>query len=78
MSATNLTKSGQPCMGSPIEVCLADGTWERCTLVGKGMGVGGFAHTMVAALVEWGDGVRQWLQPWPDLKWRAVDMENGD
>jgi hypothetical protein len=68
---TRLTKTGQPVMGTTIEVALADGAWERAKVVGKGFGRDG--HTMVLLIVEWEDGGRQSLGPplSPD-DWRAI------
>lgn len=69
-AATRLTKTGQPVMGTPIEIRLDDGTWERAEVVGKGIGTDG--HTLVMVFVEWGDGTRQPLHNFPDLNWRPV------
>ncbi len=71
---TQYTKAGEPKMGSPIEVQLNDGvTWERCQVVGYGMGIGSYASMRVATFVEWEDGTRQQLSPWQDVIWRPVD-----
>lgn len=68
MPKTRLTKTGQPVMGTPIDVRLSDGTYETCTVVGKGFGLDG--HTLVMVIVEWCDGTRQNLGHFADLEWR--------
>lgn len=71
---TKLTKTGQPVMGTTIEVrCVqADGPyWERCKVVAKGWGKGPGAP-LVMLTVEWADGVRQSLD-YEDMRWREHD-----
>lgn len=79
---TQLTKAGNPTMGTVIEVHVTlpepddagnAGVWERCTVVGKGHG--GHANELRAICVEWGDGARQWVGPFADLIWRPVGVE---
>ncbi len=71
---TQYTKAGEPKMGSPIEVQLADGeTWERAQVIGYGMGAGKYASMRMMTLVEWSDGTRQQLMPWQNVIWRPVD-----
>lgn len=68
---TRLTKTGQPVLGSPIEVKLADDSWERATVISKGWGRGRDAHMLIMLGVEWADGSRQPL-PFQDITWRPV------
>jgi hypothetical protein len=65
---TRLTKSGQPVMGTTIEIHTTADEWEACKVVGKGFGRDG--HTLVMIVVEWSDGVRQAVPDFGDLVWR--------
>lgn len=67
---TRLTKTGQPVMGTSIEIRLTDGVYEPCTVVAKGFGVDG--RTLVMIGVEWPDGVRQHVPNFPELEWRPI------
>lgn len=69
---TKLTKTGNPRLGSPIEVLCDDETWERVTFVAYGFGVAAPAHTMVMGVIEFDDGSRSGMLRWPDVTWRAV------
>lgn len=65
-----LTKTGQPRMGASITLRLEDGSTETAKVIGKACGKGGSGH-LVAVLLEWPDGVRQWA-PWPAI------LDSGD
>lgn len=67
---TRLTKTGQPVMGTTIEVHHTDDTWEQVKVVGKGVGQDG--QTLVMVVLEYDDGSRAIAQPWRDVEWRAV------
>ena len=67
---TRLTKTGQPVMGTTIELHLDDDTWEPVKVVGKGFGVDGTSLVMV--IVEYAEGDREFLQPFADVDWRSA------
>jgi hypothetical protein len=69
-AATRLTKTGQPVMGTTIEVLLADDTWQAAKVVGKGYGRDG--QKLVMVIVEWGDGEREILHGFGEVVWRSV------
>ena len=73
MIVTRLSKSGQPTLGTTIEVEAEQGDgqalgWTRCTVVGKGFGRGGNGD-LAKLLIEWPDGGREWIDR--DV-WRPV------
>ncbi len=72
---TRLTKTGQPVMGTTIEVLLTDGEWEPVKIVGKGFGADG--HRLVMAVLEFDDGSRTIAQPFGDVEWRSVKASDG-
>jgi hypothetical protein len=77
MAITRLTKTGQPVLGTTIEIETEDDGWQRCKVVGKGMGVGRYANTMVMAIVEWeSDGARERTPFWPDVIWRPTERDS--
>lgn len=69
---TRLTKTGQPVMGTTIDIRCGD-EWEAAKVVGKGFSKDG--RTLLMIWVEWSDGVRQQVPDFPDLIWRPC--ENG-
>lgn len=70
MSATRLTKRGEPVQGTEIEIRLTDLSYERAKVVGKGWG--GSDNHLVLLIVEWSDGGRQRCL-FEDLVWRKVE-----
>lgn len=78
---TRLTASGNPTLGTYIEIHLdpIDGQsarWEECQVVGKGNGrVGG---PLLSVCVEWGDGQRQWVHDFGNLVWRPLGKVAAD
>ena len=67
---TRLTKTGQPALGTTIEVELEDGEWLPVKVVGKGTGRDG--HTLTAVWLEHPDGTRYGPISWPALYWRQT------
>lgn len=81
MAKTRLTKTGQPVMGTSLDIWVDNITtetgpepvedWETCKVVGKLHGPGGNAD-LVEIIVEWEDGIRQRLAWCSDLTWRET------
>lgn len=81
MPKTKLTKTGEPVLGTTIEVHITGddeaGWWEACKVVGKGWSKSIPRHlTMV--IVEWEDGERGQLWNFEDVVWRSAPRDGAD
>jgi len=82
MPKTRLTKTGEPAMGTTIEVHITGdevlddsgrlgGWWEPCKVVGKGWSKG-IPRRLILVIVEWEDGERGHLYDFDDVLWRCA------
>lgn len=77
MTKTKLTKTGEPVMGTTIELHITpydpekEPWWEAATVVGKGWS-NSVPRRLILVVVEYEDGLRESLYDWEDVTWRPT------